>query len=207
MGIYSRYIGPRLVTCLCGQNDIALERQKVVPQAQGIVLEIGIGPGLNLQYYNPDHVTQVIGVDPSRSFLALGADRHASSRVPLKIVEAPAEDLPIADALIDTAVITYTLCSVDDPFAVLREVKRVLKPGGRALFLEHGLSTDAPVAAWQQRINPIWRRLAVGCNLNRPVTQLFEDTGFRVTKAEHYYLEGKPKAVGYISTGEAIAAA
>ncbi len=203
MGIYRRYIGPRLVTCLCGQNDIALERQKVVPQAEGVVLEIGIGPGLNLEYYNPERVTQVIGVDPSASFLALGAERHETSCVPLKIIEAPAEDLPIAAATIDTAVITYTLCSVDDPAAALREVKRVLKPGGRALFLEHGLATDARVASWQQKVNPIWRRLAVGCNLNRPVAQLFDDAGFRLTRVEYYYLEGKPKALGYISAGEA----
>lgn len=203
MGVYARYFGPRFVSCLCSAEDIASEREKVVPLASGIVLEIGIGPGHNLAYYDPSRVTRVIGVDPHASFLGLGAARHAASPVPLEIIRAPAERLPLANASVDTAVITYTLCSVDDPQEALAEVRRVLKPGGRVLFLEHGLSHDERVAVWQRRLNPIWRRLAVGCNLIRPVEAMLVDAGFAVREIEHYYLKSAPRPVGYLSRGVA----
>ena len=135
MGFYARHIGPRFVSCLCSMEAIAAERERVVPQASGVVLEIGIGPGLNLPFYDPARVTRVIGVDPIAEFLELGRERRRSAPVPVEIVQAPAEALPLADASIDTAVITYTLCSVEDPVQALREVRRVLKPRGRVLFL------------------------------------------------------------------------
>lgn len=203
MGLYSRFIGPRFVSCLCSMQDIASEREKVVPQASGVVLEIGIGPGFNLEYYDPARVTKVIGVDPLASFLRLGSNRHRDTRVPLDIIQAPAEALPLDDGSIDTAVITYTLCSVDDPRQTLREVRRVLKPDGRVLFLEHGLSRDAGVASIQRWLNPAWKRLAVGCNLTRPVEQLFEQAGFSLHGVEHYYLNSAPRPVGFLCRGEA----
>ncbi|MGQ0455966.1 MAG: class I SAM-dependent methyltransferase [Hyphomicrobium sp.] len=206
MGIYAKHIGPRLVTCLCSGEHIAKERAKVVPNASGVALEIGIGPGFNLDYYDPARVTRVIGVDPIASFVQLGSKRHRNSRVPVEIVNGPAEALPIDDATIDTAVITFTLCSVDDPVQALHEVRRTLKPDGRVLFLEHGLSAETQVAAWQNRVNPLWRRLAVGCNLTRPVRQLIEGAGFRLREVEDYYLEAVPKIVGCMCRGEAQAA-
>jgi len=205
MGFYARHIGPRFVSCLCSMEAIAAERERVVPQASGVVLEIGIGPGLNLPFYDPARVTRVIGVDPIAEFLELGRERRRSAPVPVEIVRAPAEALPLADASIDTAVITYTLCSVEDPVQALREVRRVLKPRGRVLFLEHGLSSDAGVALWQRRLNPIWRRLAVGCNLTRPVGKLLEEAGFTICRIEHYYLDSAPRAVGYLCQGVAEA--
>ncbi|MBM1172255.1 class I SAM-dependent methyltransferase [Microvirga arabica] len=206
MGFYARHIGPRFVSCLCSMEAIANERQKVVPQASGVVLEIGIGPGLNLPLYDPHRVTRVIGVDPGSDFLKLGRERRGHSPVPLEVIPAPAEALPLADNSIDTAVITYTLCSVDDPAQALREVRRVLKPNGRVLFLEHGLSSDAGVATWQHRLNPIWRRLAVGCNLTRPVQKLLDEAGFMIRSIEHYYLDGAPRPVGFLCQGVAEAA-
>jgi ubiquinone/menaquinone biosynthesis C-methylase UbiE len=205
MGFYARHIGPRFVSCLCSMEAIASEREKVVPQASGVVLEIGIGPGLNLPLYDPSRVTRVIGVDPMAVFLKLGRGRRGRSPVPLEVIQAPAEALPLADETIDTAVITYTLCSVDDPAQALREVRRVLKPGGRVLFLEHGLSSDAGVATWQRRLNPIWRRLAVGCNLTRPVQQLLDEAGFTIRRIEHYYLDGAPQPMGFLCQGMAEA--
>jgi ubiquinone/menaquinone biosynthesis C-methylase UbiE len=184
-------------------QDISTERQKVVPHAAGTVLEIGIGPGLNLEYYDPSRVSKVIGVDPIVDFLRLGSKLHGASPVPLEIIEAPAEDLPIAAHTIDTALITYTLCSVDNPARALTEVKRVLKPGGEVLFLEHGLSSDANVARWQERLNPLWKRLAVGCNLNRPVARLFSEAGFKIPEVEHYYMPAAPKPIGYLARGRA----
>lgn len=204
MGLYARYIGPRFVSCLCSMQDITEERLKVIPHASGVVLEIGIGPGLNLPLYDPSRVESVIGVDPGANFLRIGSERHATSRVPLKIIEAPAEALPLPDASIDTAVVTYTLCSVEDPKRVLAELRRVLKPTGRVLFLEHGLAHDRKVSAWQNRLNPIWKRLAVGCNLNRPVASSFENAGFRLTEVDHYYLAGVPRSVGYLCRGVAV---
>jgi ubiquinone/menaquinone biosynthesis C-methylase UbiE len=207
MGLYARYIGPRFVSCLCSMQDITAERLKVVPNASGVVLEIGIGPGLNLPHYDRSRVERVIGVDPSSDFLGIGSARHAMSPVPLQIITAPAEAIPLSDASIDTAVVTYTLCSVEDPKRVLSELRRVLKPTGRVLFLEHGLAHDRKVSSWQNRINPIWKRLAVGCNLNRPVASSFENAGFRLPEVDHYYLDGVPRAVGYLCRGVALPAA
>jgi ubiquinone/menaquinone biosynthesis C-methylase UbiE len=177
-----------------------------VPRATGIVLEISIGPGLNLHLYDPQQVSRVVGVDPARSFLQLGRDRHRASPVPLEIIVAAAESLPLSDAFVDTAVLTYTLCSVQAPETALREVRRVLKPDGKLLFLEHGLSSEPDVAAWQQRLNPWWRRLAVGCNLNRPIAALLEEAGFTIGNVEHYHLEGTPRPLGFLCQGVAQAA-
>lgn len=201
MNIYSRYIGPKIVSCLCAMDDITAERERVVPLASGVVLEIGMGPGLNLPFYNPACVTKVIGVDPNDAFLHLGESRHRNSRVPLEIVRAPAEHLPLRDHTIDTAVITYTLCSVEDPEQALREVRRVLRPNGRVLFLEHGLSPEEDVARWQHRLNPIWRSLAVGCNLTRPVVELLQRAGFSIRDIEEYYLGGAPRILGFHCRG------
>jgi SAM-dependent methyltransferase len=206
MGFYARHLGPRIVRCICAMDDIRRERQKIVPEASGVVLEIGIGPGLNLPFYDPAKVERVIGVDPNEGFVELGRVRQAQSPVRLEIIHAPAEDLPLMDNSIDTAVITYTLCSVDDPEQALREVRRVLKPDGRVLFLEHGLSTDDDVSRWQHRLNPVWRAFAVGCNLDRPVRALLARAGFRIDEVEEYYLAGTPRPIGFLCRGVARAA-
>lgn len=204
MGFYARHIGPRLIRCLCCMSNVMEERGKIVPQADGTVLEIGIGPGLNLPLYDPARVERIIGVDPLESFLKLGRQRTASSPIPVSILRAPAENIPLQDKSVDTAVVTYTLCSVADPSRALGEVRRVLKPGGRVLFLEHGLSEDSAVARWQDRLNPIWRRLAVGCNLNRPVAHLLQQAGFRIAELTEFYMPRTPRPVGYHYRGTAI---
>ena len=201
MGIYADRIGPRLVKCVCSSPDVAAERAKVVPQASGVVLEIGFGPGLNLSHYDPRQVDRVIGVDPNEGFLRLrSGDRPP---VPVEVLRAAAEAIPLPDAVADTAVITYTLCSVEDPARALAEVRRVLKPGGRVLFLEHGRANEAGVARWQDRLNPLWRRLAVGCNLNRPIVRLLEGAGFRIENLDQHYLRATPRPVGFLSCGSA----
>lgn len=203
MGFYARHLGPRLVSCACSLGAIEGEREKIVPRARGVVLEIGIGPGFNLPLYDPSRVERVIGVDPVEGFVALGRARRERSAVPVELLVAPAEQVPLPDDHVDTAVITYTLCSVEDPVAALREVRRVLRPSGQVLFLEHGLSNDEGVARWQNRLNPIWRPLALGCNLNRHVRSLVGDNGFRIDEIDEYYLPGAPKAVGFLSLGSA----
>jgi SAM-dependent methyltransferase len=206
MGLYARYIGPKFVSCLCSMEDVTAERERIIPLARGVVLEIGMGSGLNLPFYNPDQVTKVIGVDPNQAFLRLGEARQQASPVPLEIIRAPAEALPLEAASVDTVVITYTLCSVDDPEQALREVRRVLKPGGKVLLLEHGLSPEPGVARWQHRLNPIWKSLAVGCNLTRPVSELLKRAGFDIQDIEEYYLGGAPRIVGFHCSGIAQAA-
>lgn len=203
MGLYERHIGPRLVRCVCGMADISAERGKVVPQATGTVLEIGFGPGLNLPFYDPARVTRVIGVDPNEPFLKLGEAQQRAARVPLEIRQAPAEQLPLDAASVDTAVVTFTLCSVQDPIRSLSELRRVLRPEGQVLFLEHGLSHDEPVARWQRRLNPLWRPIAVGCNLIRPVLSSFQAAGFRIAECEEYYLPRTPRPMGFLSRGRA----
>lgn len=206
MNFYERHIGPRLVRCLCAMPDIAAQRSQLVPEARGVVLEIGIGPGLNLPYYDPARVERVIGVDPSEAFLQLGEAQRRSAGVPVEIIRAPAESLPLPDGFVDTAVITYTLCSVDDPSRCLGEVRRVLKPDGRVLFLEHGLSDEERVARWQRRLNPVWRSLAVGCNLNRPVARMLREAGFAIEQVDQYYLPHAPKPIGFQCRGVAVKA-
>lgn len=206
MGLYARHLGPRLVRCVCSMEDVRREREKVVPLATGIVLEIGIGPGLNLPLYDAARVTRVIGVDPNEGFLRLGRENRCRCEVPLEIVVAPAEALPLPPDSVDTAVVTFTLCSVDDPLKALAEIRRVLRPEGRVLFLEHGLSDDPDVARWQRRLNPIWRPFAVGCNLTRPVQELLTEAGFRIDEVEEYYMPRTPAPIGFQSRGIARAA-
>ncbi|NWG24661.1 MAG: methyltransferase domain-containing protein [Pseudorhodoplanes sp.] len=206
MGLYERYIGPRLINALCSQGNITEERRHVVPQAHGVVLEVGIGTGLNVHLYDPARVECVIGVDPGENFLRLGARCIAASRVPVTVLRAPAEAIPLDDNSVDTVVLTYTLCSVADPAQALREMRRVLKPEGRLLFLEHGRADDANVARWQDRLNGVWRIIGCGCNLNRDTTALLREAGFDIQAVERFYLDGSPRPVGFHCRGVATAA-
>lgn len=203
MGFYRRHIGPRIVEFACSQASISELRRSIVPRASGVVLEIGIGPGLNLAHYDPQTVTKVVGVDPEPGFLAIGKGRVKASSVPVEIIEAPGERIPLADRTADTAVLTYTLCSVQDPSAALHEIRRVLKPGGRLLFLEHGRSNDASVATWQDRINPLWNLVSCGCQINRDTKLLLGSAGFKLEDVDHFYLPGAPKILGFHCRGVA----
>lgn len=206
MGLYSRYIGPRIITSLCGQDNVTEERRKVLPAARGTVVEIGIGPAHNLALYDPTKVERVIGVDPGTEFIALGEERWKDSPVPLQVIQAPAENIPLEDNIADTAVLTYTLCSVDDPAQALSEIRRVLKPDGKLLFLEHGRSNDASVAKWQDRLNGVWNLFSCGCQLNRDTAALLSAAGFRIESIERFYLPGEPKPMGFHCRGLASAA-
>jgi SAM-dependent methyltransferase len=203
MGLYRRYVGPRLIGLACSQANITELRRTIIPRASGVVLEVGIGPGLNLAHYDPQKVIKVIGIDPEQGFLELATERVKASPVPVEIIEAPGESIPLDDGTADTAVLTYTLCSVQDPVAVLREIRRVLKPGGRLLFLEHGRSDDASVAAWQDRINPLWNVFSCGCQINRDTSMLLRSAGFKLEDVDHFYLPGAPKILGFHSRGAA----
>ncbi len=200
---YDRHIMPRLIGCACASKPIMKQRAKVVPKASGKVLELGVGGGLNLAFYDPAKVESVTGVDPSLELRdrAMAAPRAEGLKV--EINEGVAESLPFEAASFDTVVCTFTLCSVHSPQQALAEARRVLKPGGRFLFSEHGRSPDADVAKWQERVNPVWKALAGGCHLTRPVISSIAAAGFAVDQGERMYLPGTPRIMGWAEWGEA----
>lgn len=202
-GFYDRYIMPRLIGCACGAKPITYQRRKVVPKAAGKVLELGIGGGLNLIHYDAANVTSVSGVDPSAELRAIAGKAPRAEGLTVEIQDGTAEALPFADASFDCVVCTFTLCSVASPPAALAEARRVLKPGGRFLFCEHGLAPDAKVANWQAFIEPLWKRLAGGCHLTRPVGSSITAAGFAMTDLNTMYLPGTPRSVGWNEWGEA----
>lgn len=202
---YDRFILPRLIGCACASPAITKQRAKVVPLARGKVLELGIGMGLNLIHYDAAQVESVTGVDPSHELRA--AVSHAARDPSLKVdvLDGTAEALPFEAASFDCVVCTFTLCSVQQPDAALAEARRVLKPDGRFLYCEHGLAPDADVAKWQRRIEPVWKRIAGGCHLTRPVTSAIAAAGFRITRHDSMYLPRAPRVAGWSEWGEALA--
>lgn len=201
MSLYDRVVLPRLTHLVMRSSRLAEYRARLLAQAEGEVLEIGIGSGLNLPFYGAA-VRRVVGVDPSPGLARLAERAIARAPMPVELLPVSAEALPLADASIDTAVSTWTLCSIPDPLRALREVRRVLKPGGRLLFVEHGLAPDAGVARWQHRLTPYWRVCAGGCHLDRPVAALVEEAGFALCDLEVGYMPG-PRVLTYLYEGRA----
>ena len=201
MGFYADHIVPVLINLSMRQKNLALYRGRVVPAAERRVLEIGIGSGLNLPFYSRN-VQQVIGLDPSPKLLAMARRVKGSSSGPVEFIEGSAEDIPIENASVDTVVTTWTLCSIPDAPLALREMRRVLTPAGRLLFVEHGRAPDTSVAWWQDRLTPIWKRIGGGCHLNRAIAMLIEGAGFRFDRLETGYMRG-PKPMTFMYEGSA----
>jgi SAM-dependent methyltransferase len=204
MGFYDSHILPRFINCACASKPIMKQREKVVPLAMGTVLEIGIGTGLNLPYYNANRVDRVIGLDPSEASWKLARQRAAHLSFELEFIGLPGEQIPLADASVDTVVVTFSLCTIPDPVTALQGMARVLRPGGSLLFCEHGAAPDAKVRQWQDRINPLWRRIAGGCNLNRAIPQMLRQGGFSIADMQAGYLPGAPRIAGYNYWGSAL---
>ncbi|MEW6019078.1 MAG: class I SAM-dependent methyltransferase [Pseudomonadota bacterium] len=200
---YERHILPHIIGCACASPAIMRQRALVVPQAAGRVLELGVGGGLNLRYYDPARVEGVFGVDPSAELRAIAAAAPRADGLAVEVRKGVAEALPFEDASFDTIVCTFTLCSVQSPAAALAEARRVLKPGGRFLFCEHGLAPDPGVARWQRRVEPLWKRLAGGCHLTRPVSGTLETAGLMPRRLEQMYLPKAPRLLGWVEWGEA----
>ena len=203
MGWYADRVAPRLVSCACGAPPIAACRERVVPQARGVVLELGFGSGLNLPHYDAGAVRCLYALEPFEPIARLGADRVAASPLDVRPLRAGAEAVPLPDESVDTVVATFTLCTVPDVSAALAEARRVLRPGGRVLFAEHGLAPDAGVARWQRRLQPAWGRLAGGCHLTRDVPSLLHEAGFGLDGLDQGYVPRVPRVAGYVSTGTA----
>lgn len=198
MGIYSKYILPRLINTACSASTVSKQRAKIIPLAKGEVLEVGIGSGLNLPFYQKDKVKTIWGLEPQIELLSMAkmeAEKHEFS---VQLLQASAEDIPLDNHQFDTIVITYTLCSIPQAKLALTEMRRVLKPNGQVLFCEHGAAPDPEVLKWQNRINPIWKRVGGGCNLNRRIPELFEETGFHIPDLQTMYIPGwRPACFNY----------
>lgn len=187
---YERHILPAALDLACGLPMIGRMRQRVVPLAQGRVLEVGIGTGLNMRYYDKSRVTHITGLDPALHMHPLALERIAESGLTVDLVGLSAEKIPLPDASFDTVLITYTLCTIPDPHAALLEMRRVLAPQGQLLFCEHGHAPDASVARWQERLQPLWGPLAGGCHLGRDIPALLHAAGFTLPDLQTGYLKG-----------------
>ncbi len=203
MGFYENRILPHMIDLTCGASPILKQREKVVPLAEGRVLEVGMGSGINLQYYDPSKVEFVFGLEPSEGMRRKAQKNLAASPVEVRWLDLPGEEIPLDDKSVDCVVLTFTLCTISDFREALAQMRRVLKPGGTLLFCEHGEARDEAVRRWQSRINPIWKKIAGGCNLNRPIPSCLEDAGFAIAKLETMYLPGTPKIAGYNYWGSA----
>lgn len=205
MKLYDIHIFPRLLDVACNLAPVRRERQQLVPLARGRVLEVGIGTGLNIPYYDPARVEKVWGLDPAVEMHRLAADRITRSGLDVELIGLSGEQIPLDDHTFDTVVVTYTLCTIPDPVQALQEMRRVLKPGGELLFSEHGQAPDEAIRRWQDRLTPLWRRFSGGCHLNRPIPELIQAGGFRLRGLESHYLTGF-KTLAFNYRGVAIPA-
>ena len=204
MGWYADYIFPRILEFLMSQPHMTRERQRALGDIEGEVLEIGFGTGLNLPHY-PENVERLTVVDPADMLPKRVGERIAAAKMPVERVQLDAARLPFDKGRFDYVVATWTLCSIDDVNSALKEIARVLKPGGKFAFLEHGRSDDPKVARWQDRLNPVWRKIGVGCNLNRPIDQLVGGAGLEVVELERFLMPKSPRVLGEHYLGKAVA--
>ena len=206
MNFYQRHIEPTLVSFACGMKPIAKQREKIVPRAEGAVLEVGFGSGLNLPFYDAGKVSRLYALEPSEGMRKRAEKRLAASPLSIELLDLPGEKIPLDEAAVDSILITYTMCTIPDVIAALGEMRRVLKPGGSMFFCEHGRAPDQGVAKWQDRLNGVWGALGGGCNLNRDIPALIRAGGFEIEAMEEMYLPSSPKFSSYNYWGAAKAA-
>ena len=201
---YQDHIEPRLVNCACASGAMRYERKQLVPHAIGQVLEVGFGSGHNLPYYDTSKVEKLFALEPEAKIRKLSEDRVSQSPLEIEFLDLPGEEIPLENNSIDTILITFTLCTIPDYEKALEGMARVLKPGGKMLFAEHGLAPDDGVAKWQNRLNGVWGKLAGGCHLNRNIPDIINHSDFHITEIDPHYARKTPKIAGYIYRGEAI---
>lgn len=205
MGFYDKYILPHFLNCACGSKPILYQREKVVPMAEGLVLEVGIGSGLNIPFYDSSKVDKILGLDPSEELNRMALKVAADKGIPVEFILGGAEAIPLPDNHVDSVVVTYTMCTIPQVAAANKEILRVLKPQGKMIFCEHGLAPDANVSKWQNRIDPYWGKIAGGCHLNRNIPALITEAGFKIESMEQMYLPSTPRFAGYNYWGTAVA--
>lgn len=202
MGLYAKYVLPKLIDTACSQPPMAELRSRYVPEAEGDVLEIGIGSGLNLPHYSP-RAKRVTGLDPHAELTDMARRRAADAHPEVDVLAISGEEIPADDNRFDTIVCTWTLCSIPNVYRALTEMHRVVKPGGRFYFVEHGLAPDAGVRAWQRRIEPVWKIVGGGCHLTRKADDLILDAGFILPSVESGYQPG-PRWAAFMTHGIAV---
>jgi ubiquinone/menaquinone biosynthesis C-methylase UbiE len=205
MGFYDKYILPHFLNCACGSKPIVYQREKVVPMAEGLVLEVGIGSGLNIPFYDSSKVDKILGLDPSEELNRMALKVAADKGIPVEFILGGAEAIPLPDNHVDTVLVTYTMCTIPEVATANKEILRVLKPQGKMIFCEHGLAPDANISKWQNRIDPYWGKIAGGCHLNRNIPALIAEAGFEIESMEQMYLPSTPKFAGYNYWGTAVA--
>ena len=190
MSFYDRYLLPRLTNLACGSKPARRQREKIVHRAYGDVLEVGFGGGLNLPHYDNGKVRKLFGLEPSEGMRESARSRIAASGIDVEMIDLPGEEIPLDDNSVDSVLITYTLCTIPDAVSALRGMRRVLKPKGHLFFCEHGRAPDESVQRWQQRVNPLWRRVAGGCNMDRDIPALLKEGGFTIEEDNRMYIPG-----------------
>ena len=200
---YENYVLPKMLDCCCSTKPISYQRKKIVPEASGTILEIGIGSGLNIPYYKKSKINKVIGLEPSEQLCKMAKKTADDNNFSIDFLVNGAEEIELPSNSIDTILLTYTLCSIPEPYIALKEIMRVMKSDGRILFCEHGIAPDQVVQKWQNRINPLWGKLFGGCNINRDIPNILKNGGFKINSLDKMYLPSTPKIVGYNYWGEA----
>lgn len=201
---YERHVLPYLMDIACGMRPVWHQRHKVVPLATGCILEIGIGTGLNLEHYNKSNIEKIVGLDPGLTMFPRARKRVKQASLAVELVGLSAEEIPYQEGSFDTVLVTYSLCTIPNPGAALKEMRRVLTPGGKLIFCEHGLAPDASVRRWQDRLTPLWAKLSGGCQLNRDIPNLLREAGFHSVDIQSMYLPG-PRSLTYNYWGTAVA--
>lgn len=204
MSFYENRILPHIIDRACSMGQVMKLRSQVVPHARGRVLEVGMGSAINMEFYDPENVEMVYGLEPSDGMRRKAQPNLARSPIKVEWLDLPGEKIPLKDHSVDTVLLTFTLCTIPDWHAALQQMWRVLKPGGELLFLEHGESPHATTRKWQHRITPGWKKLAGGCHLNRNIADLIQRAGFEITELENLYVPKAPKIAGYIYKGRAL---
>lgn len=202
MSFYEKHCLPHIINFACGMKAIREQRELVVPLARGRVLEVGMGPGLNIPYYNKDQVDMVWGLEPSEGMRDKAQSNISKAPFKVELLDLPGEEIPLDDNSVDTVLLTFTLCTIPDWEKALKQMRRVLKPSGELVFCEHGKAPDKNIQLWQDRINPYWNKFAGGCNLNRPIPELIEKTGFKIQRVDSQYKPG-PKPLNFFYHGVA----
>jgi len=203
MSWYEDKILPHMINLACSSSPARKQREKIVPLASGDVLEVGFGSGLNLPHFDRDKVRRIWGLEPSSGMRKIAAEAIAASSLDVELIDLPGEEIPLDDNSVDTVLITYTLCTIDDMASALEGMRRVLKPGGQLLYCEHGKAPDRNVVKWQERLNPAWKKISGGCNMNRDIPEILADAGFEIGDDNRMYIPGI-KALSYTYWGGAI---
>jgi len=202
MSWYEDKILPPLINLACSSSPTQKQREKIVPRASGDILEVGFGSGLNLPHFDRDKVRRIWGLEPSPGMRQIALEPIAASGLEVELIDLPGEEIPLDDNSVDTVLVTYTLCTIPDVASALEGMRRVLKPGGQLLYCEHGKAPDRKVVKWQEWLNPVWKKISGGCNMNRDIPEILVDAGFEIGDDNRMYIPGI-KALSYNYWGRA----